>query len=120
MVEGQPKAIYVQRTSKVVTQHSDRNMKSYQVLEGELNQISMLNHMTTAFSSAATLCATIAVGLWSNIFVSVEPSREAKEFGTPIQFALLVTAFVFAVLSIWMMCNRRSMVNRIKRESGGG
>ena len=52
------------RSSKVKIDHLDRNMKSYQVQENELSEISTMNWWTTTFTSLGSSAWSMAFGLF--------------------------------------------------------
>ena len=109
---------YNRKTSKVITVHSDRTMKSYQVLDSELKHISTFNGWATLFFSAASACASIVIGIWTNLFVTDTPSAIAQKYGISIQCVFAVLTVVFLVLGILSTLSKRSELRRIKKESG--
>jgi hypothetical protein len=101
----------------LITEHSNRRMKSYLVLEGELIHISMLNGWMTLFISTCSGFFSLALGLWSGLFVEGSPSEIAKEYGRTLEVTFVGLSILFGFLAIWAYCNRKSEVDRIKRES---
>jgi hypothetical protein len=119
MADSNPKRSYSQKASKVVTQHADRTMKSYLILESELHHIATLSTWATFFWSAFFSCGSLAFGLWSDMFIEGSPSPEAMKNMPPLQWAFVAGAALFLGLALWATRSKRSEVDRVKRESEG-
>ena len=105
------------RGAVLTTEHKDRRMKSYLVLDGELKQISTLNGWATLFLSIGTFCLSIAVGIWSGLFVEGSPSEAAKEYGSIIEWTFFGLSIGFFVLAGLAVRSRNSEIHRIRSES---
>lgn len=120
MTEEKQATSYIARGSSklVVTEHSTRHMRSYLIYDSELKSISMLNGLATLFFSLGSFCASITLGLWSNLFATDSPSEIAKKYGSILESVLgTVSGACFLIAFVITMC-RQSEVSRIKRESG--
>lgn len=107
-----------QQSPVIINECATRIMKNYVVNSAELSTISMLNTASTLFFSGASFFASAAIGVWSNIFVSDSPSDAAKKFGPTMQGTAWFVAAFLLVLALWAVLGRRSMLRKIKSESG--
>jgi uncharacterized membrane protein len=107
-----------QRSPVIVNEYNSRTMKSYLILESEMSTLSMLNTGATICISIATFFASIAAGLWSNVFVADKPSDLAQKYGSTVQNSSIVIALIFVGFAAWLIRSRGSLVTQIKRESG--
>jgi hypothetical protein len=104
----------------IATEHNTRRMKSYLVFDTELKNISMLNAWAMLFFSMASSCLSVAIGLWSNLFITDSPSSIAQRYGASLEWTFAVLAAVFIGLGLCAIRSRTSQIDQIKRESAGG
>lgn len=108
------------RGAVILTQHADRTMKSFLVLDGELKTLTTLNAWATLFFSLAGSTASLAFGLWSDMFIEGAPAENAKATVPVLEWLFVVLTVLFLGLAIWATCTKSSEVRRIKLESGDG
>lgn len=111
------KRTYTKKGAVLTTEHRDRKMKSYLILDGELRQISMLNGWATIFISVGSFLGATSVGIWSGLFVESSPAQTAKEYGSVVAWTFAALAGGFFMLAWRAVKNRDSDIERIKRES---
>jgi hypothetical protein len=94
-------------------------MTVYALPESELRIVALANTLATAFLSAASGFASLAVGIWINAAMQAEWNAATlilAKFASPI---LVVVSIFCLVLAWWSKQARGSMIDQIKRESSG-
>ena len=92
-------------------------MKEYVLAEAELDQISLLNTLASAFFSAASAAGLFAVGLYATATIQGNLSEGASVF---VQFGEIVGgifAGVFALVGLWALRKKKSKVSEIRSQS---
>lgn len=106
-----------QQYSELQFRHTVREMRQFVVTEAELDQISLLNTLTSAFFSMASGSFLFAIGLWT----SATMQGTISEKGTVLlQFggiAGAVLALLFAVIGSLAWWKRKSIVDKLKRQA---
>ena len=105
------------RSASLVAIHRDRKVKGYVVLEVELQTVSSLNAWATAFLSIGCSLTSLAIGLWSGLFIDSAPSEEARKYGPMMEIAFASLGILFFVLAGCAIWSRKSTLDRIKEES---
>ncbi len=114
MADEQPKT--TRRAPVVEVEHTKRKMKSYLVYEWELDQLSTLDGWTTLFGSVGSFFASLALGLWTDLFVEGSPSPAAQEYGNAMKWWFLGIAAIFYVCAALAWYKRWSKTDQMKRE----
>jgi hypothetical protein len=94
-----------------------RVMKTYPISEPELENISTLDSQVTVRFAVGSALLTFAIGIWTNALFAKEMTAQgqlAVEFVAPL---LLVFAIGFAVAGLVSRQHRKSVWDRIKRDS---
>jgi hypothetical protein len=117
---GPRKNQLTKRSTTAVVVHSERKMKSYLVLDSELNHISTQNLQVSLFFSLMCTCASTAFGLWSSMLIDSSPSEMSQKLLPVLEYALLGAAAIFGTLGGLAFANKQSEVHRIMRESDTG
>ncbi len=101
----------------VVTQHTHRHMRSFHVLDDELDTLSTLGWQATLFYSLFGSFTAAAFGLWSGIYIEGSPSDKAKALIPFLIGGLVLVALLFLILGIITSYSKNSKVANIRSQS---
>ncbi len=97
--------------------HTRRSMKEYVVTEAELDQISLLNTLSSWFFSAASAAASFAVSLYAGATIQGTLSEGATVFVQTGEIVGGVLAAVFTGVGIWSLRKKQSKVSEIRNQA---
>jgi mannose/fructose/N-acetylgalactosamine-specific phosphotransferase system component IIC len=92
-------------------------MREYVVTEAELDQISLLNTMASAFFSAASAAASFAVSLFASATVQGSLTEGATVFVHTGEIVGGILATGFAIAGCVALFKKRSKVSDIRRQA---
>jgi hypothetical protein len=120
MVDEQAKPSYTtggRKATKLTIQGKPRTMKSYHVMDVELNSISSMNSLATIFFSLCGSSFAAAFSLWSSMEIDSSPTANALAVMPILEKVFVCFGVLFLVLAVKVRSQKESTVDVIRRES---
>ena len=103
----------------VTTVYLEREVKAYAVQEHELETLSMMNSLASAFFAISAFLLSAAISVWVNaLFYETMPPRAevANKYVAP---GVLILGLIFVLLGVWANYKRASTWKTIKGQTKG-